>query len=185
MVKIKSVCIYCGSQPGNTPDFVQAAETLGAAIAKNNIRLVYGGGSRGIMGSVSNAARNNGGEVIGIIPRFLLDHEGEGEISANEPGTILTDNMHERKQKMFELSDAFIALPGGIGTLEEIFEIMTWAQLGRHEKPIGFLNTNGFWNPLLQMLDHMNETGFIHTASKVKPIVVTQAQELIPSLLQA
>ena len=185
MNKIQSICVYCGSQPGNTPEFSQAAERLGTEIATNGLNLVYGGGARGIMGSVSKAVREAGGNVTGVIPEFLLKHEGEGEISAANPEVIVTSNMHERKQKMFELSDAFIALPGGIGTLEELVEILTWAQLGRHEKPIALLNTNGFWNPFMELLDHMKEAGFLHTAGKIKPIVIEDTKELIPALLQA
>ncbi len=182
MTQIKSICIYCGSQPGNEPEFKEAAIALGAKLAENNIRLVYGGGSRGIMGAISKSVQDNGGEVFGIIPDFLLPKEGEWDRSANKLEIVITKNMHERKQKMFEESDAFIALPGGIGTLEEIVEIITWAQLGRHEKPIAFLNTNGFWNPMLELIEHMKTAGFIHTANKVQPIVIEQAQDVVKIL---
>ena len=119
---------------------MESANVLGRELAAAGIGLVYGGGSRGIMGAVSDGVRGGGGHITGIIPDFLLQMEGEGEISATSPEILVVGSMHERKQKMFELSDAFIALPGGIGTLEEIIEIMTWAQLGRHSKPISFLN---------------------------------------------
>ncbi len=182
MTKIKSICVYCGSQPGNHPDFVQAANVLGRELAHNNIRLVYGGGSRGIMGAVSHSTQEHGGKVLGIIPDFLLQSEGEWDQSSDNLKTIVTDNMHMRKQIMFEESDAFIALPGGIGTLEEIVEIITWAQLGRHEKPIAFLNTNGFWNPMLELLSHMKDAGFIHTANRVQPIVIDKAEDVISNI---
>lgn len=182
MSSIKSICVYCGSQPGHQSAFTEQAEMLGKLLAENNIKLVYGGGSRGIMGAVSKSALEHGGEVLGIIPRFLLPSEGEWDQSSNKLEIIITENMHERKQKMFEESDAFVALPGGIGTLEEIVEIITWAQLGRHEKPIAFLNTNDFWNPMLQLIDHMKQEGFIHTANKIRPVVLENAQEVITKL---
>ncbi len=182
MPSIKSICVYCGSQPGNTPEFTQAAMTLGKELAKNKIRLVYGGGSRGIMGAVSTAVQTNGGQVLGIIPDFLLPKEGEWDQAAENINVLVTPNMHERKQRMFEESDAFIALPGGIGTLEEIVEIITWAQLGRHDKPIAFLNTNGFWNPMLELIDHMKTAGFIHTANKIKPIIIDKAEDALQML---
>jgi len=182
MSSIKSICIYCGSQAGTEPEFSQAAITLGKALAQNNIRLIYGGGSRGIMGAVSKSAQDNGGQVLGIIPDFLLPSEGEWDQSEDNLEIIVTKNMHERKQIMFEQSDAFIALPGGIGTLEEIVEIITWAQLDRHEKPIAFLNTNGFWNPMLELIEHMKKSGFIHTANKIRPIVINQPEDVIDAI---
>ncbi len=182
MSQMKSICVYCGSQSGNSPQFTHQAEILGKALALNNIRLVYGGGSRGIMGTVSKSVQDNGGKVLGIIPDFLLPKEGEWDQSSNNLEIQVTQNMHERKQKMFDESDAFIALPGGIGTLEEIVEIITWAQLGRHNKPIAFLNADGFWNPMLELIEHMKTAGFIHTANKIKPIVIQNADEVIASL---
>lgn len=182
MQTIKSICVYCGSQPGKKPDFVKAAQILGKQLATHNIRLVYGGGSRGIMGAVSQSVQDNGGRVLGIIPEFLLPKEGEWDQSSGNLDIAITHNMHERKQRMFEESDAFIALPGGIGTLEEIVEIITWAQLGRHTKPIAFLNTNNFWQPMLELLDHMKQSGFIHTANKVNPIVIDDAEDVITKL---
>jgi uncharacterized protein (TIGR00730 family) len=182
MQSIKSICVYCGSQPGNEPEFIEAAKTLGTSLAKHNIRLVYGGGSRGIMGAVSQSVQDNGGRVLGIIPDFLLPKEGEWDQSSENLEIAITHNMHERKQRMFEESDAFIALPGGIGTLEEIVEIITWAQLGRHQKPIAFLNTNNFWQPMLELINHMKTSGFIHTANKVNPIVIDKAEDVIARL---
>lgn len=182
MSAIKSICVYCGSQPGNEPQFLHEAEVLGHAMAAMDIRLVYGGGSKGIMGAVSTATQEKNGKVLGIIPDFLLPKEGEWDQSSDNLEILITHNMHERKQKMFEQSDAFIALPGGIGTLEEIVEMITWAQLGRHNKPIAFLNTNGFWDPMLELIDHMREAGFIHTANKVRPIVIDEAKDVIEAI---
>ena len=179
MQPIKSICVYCGSQPGNDAEFIKQAVILGKLMADNGIRLVYGGGSRGVMGAVSKSVQDNGGKVLGIIPKFLIPKEGEWDQSSNNLEIIITENMHVRKQKMFEQSDAFIALPGGIGTLEEIVEIITWAQLGRHEKPIAFLNVKAFWNPMLELIQHMKEAGFIHTANKVQPIVIEKTEETI------
>lgn len=182
MTAIKSICVYCGSQPGNKPEFIEAANILGAKLAAHNIRLVYGGGSRGVMVAVSQSVQNNGGKVLGIIPDFLIPTEGEWDQTADNLEIVITQDMHERKKRMFEESDAFIALPGGIGTLEEIVEIITWAQLGRHQKPIAFLNTNNFWQPMLELLDHMKKSGFIHTANKVNPIVIDKAEDVITKL---
>lgn len=179
---IKSICVYCGSQPGNNPQYLDAARILGQALAKADIRLVYGGGSRGIMGQVSSAALEKGGKVLGIIPKFLMPKEGEWDMEHTSLDIFVTENMHERKHKMFEESDAFIALPGGIGTLEEIVEIITWAQLGRHEKPIAFLNTGGFWDPMLELMDHMKSAGFIHTANKVRPIIIDHPEKVIEEI---
>ena len=182
MNEIKSICVYCGSQSGTDPDHVAAANQLGALLAANNIRLVYGGGDRGIMGAVSHAVNDNDGEVLGIIPRFLISMEGERDVEEDHSALIVTDNMHERKQRMFEESDAFIAMPGGIGPLEELVEIMTWAQLGRHDKPIILLNINGFWDPLLELLDHMKQAGFLHTLEKFNPIVLEKPVDLLSAL---
>ncbi|MEO0909379.1 MAG: TIGR00730 family Rossman fold protein [Pseudomonadota bacterium] len=183
--EIRSVCVYCGSQSGENPDYVREARVLGRVLAEAGISIVYGGGTVGIMGAVADSARAAGGTVKGIIPDFLLEFEANMAVSADDPNTIITKNMHERKQKMFELSDAFIALPGGLGTLEEIVEMMTWAQLGRHNCPIAFLNTDGFWNPMLDLLGHMTAEGFIHTQKLVKPIVIDNAENVLESLTAA
>ncbi len=156
--KIKSICVYCGSSPGTNPVYIEAAKTFGALLARHNIELVYGGGGVGIMGAVARAVLENGGHVTGIIPDFLLIKEGNfREVTEQH----VVPDMHKRKMMMFERSDAFVALPGGVGTLEEIIEVMTWAQLGRHGKPIVFGDINGFWQPLLQLLEHMRVQGFI------------------------
>lgn len=147
---IRSICVYCGSQPGRDPAHMEAGRALGKSIAENGIRLVYGGGTKGIMGAVASGVLSNGGEVTGIIPEFLVDMEATRHSLGQLNELVITKDMHERKHMMFERSDAFVTLPGGVGTLEEIVEIMTWAQLGRHAKPMVFANINGFWNPMLE-----------------------------------
>ena len=183
MSSIQSICVYCGSSPGRDPSHLQAAEILGTAIGKAGIRLVYGGGTRGIMGAVSDAVIAAGGKVTGVIPRFLIDMEAtESELKRLDE-LIVTDDMHARKHIMFERSDAFVALPGGIGTLEELIEIMTWGQLGRHAKPIAIANIAGFWDPLSALLDHMRDEGYIHTGHKVLPLVIDRAEDIVPKLM--
>ncbi len=183
MADIRSICVYCGSQPGNNAAHMTAAIELGTAMGKSGIHLVYGGGAKGIMGAVADAVLASGGEVTGIIPQFLIAKEASQMALTRLSETFVTQNMHERKHEMFERADAFVALPGGIGTLEEIIEVMTWAQLGRHEKPILIANIDGFWNPLLALLDHMRDEGFIHTMSRVRPLVVENAADIVPMLL--
>ena len=184
MNTIRSVCVYCGSQPGRDPDHIAAGRALGRAIAAHGLRLVYGGGTRGIMGAVASGVLSNGGNVTGIIPEFLVDMEATRHSLGQLNELIVTEDMHARKHKMFERADAFITLPGGIGTLEEIVEIMTWAQLGRHEKPMVFANINGFWNPMLELLRHMREQGFIHTAERVQPLVIDNVEDIIPAIIE-
>ena len=158
---------------------------LGHAIAMSGLRLIYGGGTRGIMGAVSEAALKAGGKVTGIIPQFLMTREAAESELDRLTDLIVTDDMHQRKHALFEHSDAFVAMPGGIGTLEEIIEIMTWAQLGHHTKPIVLANINHFWDPLNGLLNHMREAGFIHTANLVKPLVVNSAEAIVPAILAA
>jgi len=184
MSEINSICVYCGSQKGNSPIFVEAARETGNLMAKNDINLVYGGGNSGIMGAVSSSVLESGGSVKGIIPRFLMSHEGWHRES-ERCETIITDNMHVRKQLMFDNSDAFLAMPGGIGTLEEIIEIMTWAQLGRHKKPMAFLNVDGFWDPLLNLIEHMQSAGFIHSAKQLNYIVADDPHVIIDRIQSA
>ncbi|GGE18647.1 cytokinin riboside 5'-monophosphate phosphoribohydrolase [Aureimonas endophytica] len=182
MNSIRSICVYCGSSPGRDPAHLEAARLLGTAMGEAGIRLVYGGGTKGIMGAVSDAVLAAGGSVTGIIPRFLIDMEAtESELKRLDE-LVVTEDMHERKHKMFERSDAFVALPGGIGTLEELVEIMTWSQLGRHAKPIAIANIAGFWNPFASLLEHMRDEGFIHTAHQVKPLVIDRAEDIVPTL---
>ena len=185
MNKIRSVCVYCGSSPGRDPAYMEAGEALGAALAEAGLTLVYGGGVRGIMGAIARGVQRRGGGVTAIIPRFLVNRESnEAALKMFEDITV-TDNMHQRKHLMFEKSDAFVALPGGIGTVEEIVEIMTWAQLGHHRKPIVFANVKGFWNPMLALLDHMRAEGFVHTSHLVQPLVVDKVEAIVPAILTA
>ncbi|OAP41546.1 lysine decarboxylase [Sinorhizobium glycinis] len=180
---IRSVCVYCGSQPGRDPAHMEAGRLLGRSIADHGLQLVYGGGTRGIMGAVASGVLSAGGHVTGIIPEFLMDKEATRHSLGQLNELIVTGDMHERKHTMFERADAFIALPGGIGTLEEIVEIMTWAQLGRHRKPMVFGNINGFWAPMLELLQHMREQGFVHTAHLVQPLVIDRIEDIIPGIL--
>jgi uncharacterized protein (TIGR00730 family) len=184
MNEIRSICVYCGSSPGRDPRYVEAARTLGKAMAEARIRLVYGGGGKGIMGAVAESISAAGGTVVGIIPRFLITKEATEAALSRLDKLVVTEDMHTRKHRMFEESDAFVALPGGIGTLEEIVEIMTWAQLGRHRKPIVLANTGGFWSPLMKLLDHMKAEGFLHTSHKIAPLVIDDVAEIVPTLLR-
>jgi len=185
MNTIRSVCVYCGSSPGRNEIYAKAGHLLGRSIAKAGLRLIYGGGTKGIMGAVAEGALKAGGKVTGIIPRFLINREATETALDRLDELLVTDNMHERKHKMFEKSDAFVALPGGIGTVEEIVEIMTWAQLGHHRKPIVFGNINGFWDPMTALLDHMTAEGFIHTAQRVKPLVVNDPEAIVAAIMVA
>jgi uncharacterized protein (TIGR00730 family) len=183
-VPIRSICVYCGSQPGRDPAYIAAGRALGKSIADHGLRLVYGGGTKGIMGAVAAGVLSNGGQVTGIIPEFLVDMEATRHSLGQLNELILTDDMHARKHAMFERSDAFVTLPGGIGTLEEIVEIMTWAQLGRHEKPMVFANIGGFWDPMLELVEHMRDQGFIHRANLVQPLVIPEIDDIIPAILE-
>jgi uncharacterized protein (TIGR00730 family) len=185
MNTIRSVCVYCGSSPGRDAAYLEAGHLLGRSIALSGLRLIYGGGTKGIMGAVADGAIRAGGKVTGIIPRFLMNKEATETALDRLDEVVVTDNMHQRKQKMFEESDAFVALPGGIGTVEEIVEIMTWAQLGHHRKPMVFGNIKGFWDPMLSLIAHMASEGFIHTAHQVRPIVVNEAGAIVAAILAA
>lgn len=159
---------------------------LGRSMAREGIGLVYGGGMKGIMGATAEAVLEGGGHVTGIIPRFLIEKEAGTEAAlAPLSEVVVTEDMHERKHLMFERADAFVTLPGGIGTLEELIEILTWAQLGRHDKPVCVANIGGFWEPLIALLDHMRKARFIHTAGRVKPIIVEEAVEIVPAIAAA
>ncbi|MFZ2102920.1 MAG: TIGR00730 family Rossman fold protein, partial [Oricola sp.] len=182
---LSSVCVYCGSSPGNDPEYLAAGRTLGRTLGDAGLRLVYGGGTKGIMGAVADGAMEAGGKVMGIIPRFLMNKEATETALHRLDELIVTEDMHQRKHRMFEESDAFVTLPGGIGTLEEVIEIMTWGQLGRHTKPIVLANINGFWDPLTLLLDHMRDAGFIHTGHRVRPLVVDTPEEIVPAILAA
>jgi uncharacterized protein (TIGR00730 family) len=182
MSTIKAVCVYCGSGPGNNPKFVESARTFGRILAENNIRLVYGGGSIGLMGAIADSVIDHGGQVTGIIPDFLKARE---MMFRRAQEIIVTRDMHERKRLMFERADAFVALPGGVGTLEELVEQMTWAQLGRHKKPILMVNVDRFWDPLCALLDHMRDMQFIRAGLAVAPLVVNNVEDILPALHDA
>ena len=182
MSKIKTICVYCGSGPGSNSRFIEAAIALGKLLAENGIRLVYGGGSIGLMGALATSALDHGGTVIGIIPDFLTSREN-ALTRAQE--LIVTPDMHERKRLMFERSDAFVALPGGVGTLEELVEQLTWKQLGRHTKPILLANIDGFWEPLLALLAHMRATQFIRPTLAVDVLKAERIEDILPRLRAA
>ena len=180
MSTINSVCVYCGSSPGRVPAYMEQASQLGSELAANGIELVYGGGGAGLMGAVARGALAAGGRVTGIIPEFLIQQERMLD-GVNE--LVVTQNMHERKMSMFERSDAFVALPGGIGTLEELVEISTWLQLGQHAKPIVMVNVDGFWDPLLTLLDHMRSEAFLRAGFDFDLGVVSDAASVVPYLM--
>ncbi len=179
MNRIQTVCVYCGSSPGARPEHVENATALGVSLAKAGVRLVYGGGNIGLMGAVARATLANGGHVTGIIPQFLVDRE---VMLADAQELVVTADMHERKRLMFERSDAFVALPGGVGTLEELVEQLTWAQLGRHDKPILIADLDGFWSPLLTLIEHMQAEGFIRQGLDVPYIVASKIDDILPML---
>lgn len=183
MNTIRSICVYCGSSPGRDEIYKEAGRLVGRSIARSGLRLVYGGGTRGVMGAVAEGTLQAGGNVTGIIPRFLMNKEATETALGRLDELVVTENMHERKHIMFEKSDAFVALPGGIGTVEEIVEIMTWAQLGHHRKPIVFGNVRGFWDPMLALIDHMATEGFIHTARQVQPLVIEDPEAIVAAIL--
>jgi uncharacterized protein (TIGR00730 family) len=182
MSKIKTICVYCGSGPGTNPRFVEAAMALGKALAENGIRLVYGGGSIGLMGAIATSVLDHGGTVTGIIPDFLTSRE---HALTRVQEMIVTPDMHQRKRLMFERSDAFVALPGGIGTLEELVEQLTWQQLGRHAKPVLLANIDGFWEPLLALFTHMRATEFIRPSLTVDILKAERVEDILPRLRAA
>ncbi len=179
MSKLTSVCVYCGSRPGENPAYQTAAQTLGESLARSGIRLVYGGGSVGLMGTVARACLDHGGKVTGVIPRFLEERE---VMLRSVEDLVITDDMHERKRRMFEESDAFVALPGGIGTLEEVVEMITWAQLGRHKKPVLLADIGGFWGPLTELMDHMIDEGFITQETMIRYLISDSVDDIVPKL---
>jgi uncharacterized protein (TIGR00730 family) len=174
------LCVFCASSKGNNPAFIIAAESLGQALAKNKIGLVYGGGNVGLMGVIADAVIKSGGEAIGVIPQALVDkelaHRGISELR-------VVHSMHERKAVMAELSEGFIALPGGYGTLEEFCEVLTWAQLGLHEKPFGLLNVCGFYDHFLQFLDHIVETHLLRPQHRALVLNATSVDDLLAQVL--
>ena len=175
----KSVCVYCGSSTGNRPEFVHAAKALGEALAHRGVRLVYGGGSVGLMGAVSTSADKCGGKVLGIIPTALEPVEVSGDAVGE---VVVVKDMHERKAAMASASDAFIAMPGGFGTLEELLEMITWQQLGYHSKPVGVLNVGGFFDLFLSFLDQSTESGFIRPEARAIVVVGDTPETLLDAL---
>lgn len=153
---LKSLCVFCGSAPGKNPAYLAAAKTIGTTAAQHGIKIVYGGGTLGLMGGTASSARDAGGEVFGVIPEFLTAREGILEGIEH----VVVDTMHERKMRMYQASDAFCILPGGIGTLEELVETLSWARLRLHRKPIVLLNIEGYWRPLVELLTHVIDQGF-------------------------
>jgi uncharacterized protein (TIGR00730 family) len=182
MSGIKSICVYCGSGPGTNPEFVNATREFGRILAENKIHLVYGGGSVGLMGALAMSVVDHGGIVTGIIPDFLTEREF---MFQHAQEMIVTRDMHERKRLMFDRADAFVALPGGIGTLEEMVEQMTWAQLGRHKKPILLANIAGFWDPLCALIEHMRTMQFIRAGLTVNLLVANRVGDILPKLFEA
>ena len=182
MTQINSICVFCGSANGRDPAYVAAAERLGSDMAIHGIRLVYGGGNVGLMGATARAVMAAGGKVTGIIPEFLMNRErmldGVDELH-------IVPDMHTRKRMMFEAADAFVTLPGGIGTLEEVVEQLTWAQLGRHKKPIVLADIGGFWQPLVEVIHHMNREAFIRDGFEVRYHVAATAADILPTVLAA
>src|SRR5512143_1572135 len=176
---IRSICVFCGSSTGLSAGYETAACSFAESAAQRGIRLVYGGASVGLMGAIADAALRNGGEVVGVIPRALVDreiaHRGLTELH-------VVDTMHERKAMMAELSDAFVALPGGLGTLEELFEVWTWGMLGLHTKPYGILNVTDYYSPLIRFLDHASDEGFIRPAQRAMLVVEDDATRLLDKL---
>jgi uncharacterized protein (TIGR00730 family) len=176
------VCVFCGSSEGDDPVFKQTAERLGTLIASHGARLVYGGAAIGLMGATAKAALAAGGEVTGIIPEFLRAREVELHTLTE---LVVTVDMHERKEKMHNLSDAFVILPGGIGTLEEVTEALTWSQLGLHKKPVVFVNTQGFWDPLFALFDRIAARNFARYGLKELYTVVATPDEVMPAIAAA
>lgn len=182
MSEIRNVCVYCGSSAGSDPRFGEAADYLGAALAAADIGLVFGGGDTGLMGRVARAVLAGGGRVTGIIPKFLIKREN-ALLDAQE--LIVVDDMHQRKRMMFERADAFVALPGGVGTLEELVEQLTWVRLERHRKPVLLADIGGFWRPLLDLIAHMHATGFLGEGFDVHYLVAEKIDDVLPMLAMA
>ena len=177
-----SVCIFCGSSPGTLPAYAEAARALASAVAQNGLRLVYGGGSRGLMGELAEAALREEGEVVGVITQHLVDRE-LAHRSLSE--LHIVEDMHSRKAAMAALADGFIAMPGGFGTLEEILEVLSWGQLGLHEKPVAFFEVDGFWHPLLTFFNHQVEAGFLTARSRDRVITDNDPKRLLVRMRQS
>jgi uncharacterized protein (TIGR00730 family) len=177
--ELSSLCVFCGSNAGAHPAYLEAAEAVGRGLAQRGLRVVYGGGKVGMMGAVADAARAEGGEVIGVIPQSIFDLE-IGHTGLDDLRVV--GSMHERKALMAELSDAFIALPGGIGTLEEVFEVYTWAQLGIHAKPLGLIDVAGYYQPLVAFLDHAVQERFLRAETRTMLAVSERLDDLLAQL---
>jgi uncharacterized protein (TIGR00730 family) len=179
---LESICVFCGSSFGATDDYVEAARAFGAEAARRRVRVVYGGASVGLMGALADAALAAGGSVVGVIPRALMEreiaHRGLTELR-------VVESMHERKATMAQLADAFVALPGGLGTFEELFEIWTWGQLGLHSKPYGLLNVRDYYTPLIRFLDHARDEGFVRPSQRSRLVVESDSGSLIERLSNA
>lgn len=179
---MRSICVFCGSSSGASASYAAAARALAACAAAQRIQIVYGGASVGIMGVLADATLAAGGRVIGVIPRALvyreIAHTGLTELQ-------VVESMHERKARMAELADAFVALPGGLGTLEELFEIWTWGMLGLHDKPYGLLDVDGYYQPLIRFLDHARDEGFVRPSQRDRLLVDTDAERLLAALTDA
>ncbi len=182
MREIRNICLYCGASSGADPQFADAAEAFGRAVAAAGVGLVYGGASCGLMGAAARAALGAGGRVIGIIPDFFDDREIAAQGLTE---LVVTRDMHERKMLMFERADAFVALPGGVGTLEELAEQLTWIQLGRHDKPLVIADIGGFWRPLLDLMSHMRDAAFIRAPWEVSYMVAERVEDILPMILAA
>ena len=181
MSDVKSVCVYCGSSSAVSQSYKDAGAALGAEMAANGVELIYGGGQVGIMGIVADAVLAGGGRVVGVIPEFLH----EAEVGKNDVTELIrVDSMHVRKQIMAERSDGFVVLPGGFGTLDEFFEILTWRQLKLHNKPIIVADIDGYWRPLVQAIDHIVEAGFARPENRALFDVVTRIEDVMPSLIR-
>jgi len=179
---LRNVCVYCGSAPGDDPRYAAAAKALGVALAEAGLGLVYGGGNNGLMGVVARAVLESGGRVTGVIPDFLEKRE---LMLRDAQDLVIVPDMHTRKRIMFERADAFVALPGGVGTLEELVEQLTWVQLGRHRKPVLIADVGGFWRPLLLLFAHMRDSGFIRQDSEVHYLVSEKIEDIVPMLKKA
>jgi uncharacterized protein (TIGR00730 family) len=177
---LRSLCVFCGSSPGGRPEYAEMAAAFGSLLGQRGIRLVYGGGNVGLMGMLADAALAAGGEVIGVIPRMLVDRE----LAHRGTDLRIVTSMHERKALMAELSGGFVALPGGLGTYEELCEVLTWAQLGIHRKPIGCLNVLGYFDPLTRLLDHAVSEGFLLPRQRQALIIGDDGQKLLSELSQ-
>jgi hypothetical protein len=182
MNRINAVCVYCGSGSGTDPAYAEAARALGRVLAAERIRLVYGGGSLGLMGTLARSVLEHGGKVTGIIPEFLVARE---RMMREVDELLVTEDMHSRKRAMFDRADGFVALPGGLGTLEETLEMLTWSQLGQHEKPVVLANISGFWKPLIALMRHMRAEEFIREGLMARYWVADTVEQIVPTMRKA